>query len=200
MPNTPEARFWFASVNPATPDDKPLDPTTPLPPGPKGPALPESPQTPKGAFGLKPLGVPSFPVTGGMLISSEIDSLLERGRDNGEVLYTRTKTIVRQNKQSRNFQRGPSKCQAKKWWMGGWHTFASFFAKVGAEDSCSAGLPSHLRRRPLKYKTWLASAESIDPKRDRLAESHLSKNERSATRRKTMLPGTLASSYFAAIL
>ncbi len=43
-------------VNPATPDDKPLDPTTPLPPGPKGPALPESPQTPKGAFGLKPLG------------------------------------------------------------------------------------------------------------------------------------------------
>ncbi len=25
----------------------------------------------------------------------------------------------------------------------------------GAEDSCSAGLPSHLRWFPLKYKTWL---------------------------------------------
>ena len=36
---------------------------------------------------------------------------------------------------------------------------------------------SHLRRFPLKYKTWLAPAESINPKRDRLAESHLSKNE-----------------------
>ncbi len=35
---------------------------------------------------------------------------------------------------------------------------------------------------PLKYKTWLASAESINPKRDRLVESHLSKNERWATR------------------
>src|SRR5216117_2593496 len=43
-------------------------------------------------------------------------------------------------------------------------------------------LPSHLRRFPLKYKTWLASAESIDPKRDRLVESHLSRNERWATR------------------
>src|SRR5437870_13239683 len=43
-------------------------------------------------------------------------------------------------------------------------------------------LPSHLRRFPLKYKTWLASAESIDPKRDRLVESHLTKSERSATR------------------
>ena len=58
-------------------------------------------------------------------------------------------------------------------------TFASFFfAKVGSDDSCSDGLPSHLRRFPLKYKTWLASAESINPKRDRLTESHLSKNER----------------------
>jgi len=53
---------------------------------------------------------------------------------------------------------------------------------------------------PLKDKTCLASAESIDPKRDRLVEPHLSKDERWATRRKTMLPGTLASSYFAAIL
>src|SRR5437899_2222218 len=43
-------------------------------------------------------------------------------------------------------------------------------------------LPSHLRRFPLKYKTWLASAESINPKRDRLVESHLSKNERWANR------------------
>ena len=50
-----------------------------------------------------------------------------------------------------------------------------------AQDSCSAGLPSHLRRFPLKYETWLASAESIDPKRDRLVECHLSKNERRAT-------------------
>ncbi len=49
-----------------------------------------------------------------------------------------------------------------------------FFAKVGAEDLCSAGLPSHLRRFPLKAKTWLASAESTDPKRDRLVESYLS--------------------------
>src|SRR5436309_7527793 len=111
MPNTPEARFWFASVNPATPGDKPLDPTTPLPPGPKGPALPESPQTPKGAFGLKPLGVPSSPVTGGMLISFEIDFLLERGRDNGEVLQKPTKTIVRQNKRPPDFERGVGRCQ-----------------------------------------------------------------------------------------
>ena len=36
---------------------------------------------------------------------------------------------------------------------------------------------------PLKYKTWLVPAESINPKRDRLVESHLSKNERWATRR-----------------
>src|SRR3989454_520377 len=57
-----------------------------------------------------------------------------------------------------------------------------FLQRWGAEDSCSAGLPSHLRRFPLKCKTWLASAESIDPKRDRPAESHLSKNERWATR------------------
>src|SRR5437016_12698036 len=53
-----------------------------------------------------------------------------------------------------------------------------FLQRWGAEDSCSAGLPSHLRRSPLKYKTWLASAESINPKRDRLLESHLSKNQR----------------------
>jgi len=46
------------------------------------------------------------------------------------------------------------------------------------EDSCSASLPSHLRRFPLKYKNWPASAESINPKRDRLVESHLSTNER----------------------
>src|SRR5438445_11747146 len=52
-----------------------------------------------------------------------------------------------------------------------------FLQRWGAEDSCSAGLPSHLRRFPLKYKTWLAPAESINPKRDRLVESHLSKNE-----------------------
>src|SRR5436309_11986388 len=57
-------------------------------------------------------------------------------------------------------------------------TFALLFLqRWGAEDSCSAGLPSHLRRFPLKYKTWLAPAESINPKRDRLVESHLSKNE-----------------------
>jgi len=31
---------------------------------------------------------------------------------------------------------------------------------------------------PLKDKTCLASAESIDPKRDRLVEPHLSKDER----------------------
>ncbi len=55
-------------------------------------------------------------------------------------------------------------------------------------------------RFQLTYNTWLASAESIDPKRDRLVEPHLSKDERWANRRKTMLPGTLASSYFAAIL
>ena len=74
-----------------------------------------------------------------------------------------------------------------------------FFAKVG-----SRGL---MQRRasfsspvPLKDKTCLASAESIDPKRDRLVEPHLSKDERWATSRKTMLPGTLAGSYFAAIL
>src|SRR5207249_8471126 len=37
------------------------------------------------------------------------------------------------------------------WLTAGWPTFAPlFFAKVGAEDSCSAGLPSHLRRFPLK--------------------------------------------------
>src|SRR5213079_2522384 len=67
--------------------------------------------------------------------------------------------------------------------MGGWPTFALLFLqRWGAEDSCSAGLPSHLRRFPLKYKTWLASAESINPKRDRLVESHLSKNERWANR------------------
>ena len=36
---------------------------------------------------------------------------------------------------------------------------------------------------PLKYKTRVASSESIDPKRDRHVESHLSKNERWATRR-----------------
>src|SRR6266567_8605963 len=53
-----------------------------------------------------------------------------------------------------------------------------FLQRWGAEDSCSAGLPSHLRRFPLKYKTWLAPAESINPKRDRLVESHLSKNEK----------------------
>src|SRR5437868_13231846 len=53
-----------------------------------------------------------------------------------------------------------------------------FLQRRGAEDLCSAGLPSHLRRFPLKYKTWLASAESINPKRDRLVESHLSTNER----------------------
>ncbi len=41
-----------------------------------------------------------------------------------------------------------------------------FLQRWGAEDSCSAGLPSHLRRFPLKYKTWLASPESINPKRD----------------------------------
>ena len=35
---------------------------------------------------------------------------------------------------------------------------------------------------PLKYKTRVASSESIDPKRDRHVESHLSKNERWATR------------------
>ena len=57
-----------------------------------------------------------------------------------------------------------------------------FLQRWGAEDSCSAGLPSHLRRFPLKYKTWLAPAESINPKRDRLVESHLSKNERWAAR------------------
>jgi hypothetical protein len=34
---------------------------------------------------------------------------------------------------------------------------------------------------PLKYKTRVASSESIDPKRDRHVESHLSKNERWAT-------------------
>src|SRR5437016_14503382 len=52
----------------------------------------------------------------------------------------------------------------------------AFFTKVG-----SRGL---MQRRasfsspvPLKDKTCLASAESIDPKRDRLVESHLSKNE-----------------------
>src|SRR5438876_11008392 len=56
-----------------------------------------------------------------------------------------------------------------------------FLQRCGAEDSCSAGLPSHLRRFPLKYKTRLASAESTDPKRDRLVESHLSRNERWAT-------------------
>src|SRR5207253_10965556 len=82
-----------------------------------------------------------------------------------------------------------------------------FLQRWGAEDSCSAGLPSHLRRFPLKYKTWLASADPrgigswnptfqkrkvgprppshlrgfpliINPSRDRLVESHLSKNER----------------------
>jgi len=31
---------------------------------------------------------------------------------------------------------------------------------------------------PLKDKTWLAPAESIDPKRDRLVESHLSKKRK----------------------
>ena len=41
---------------------------------------------------------------------------------------------------------------------------------------------SHLRRFPLKYRTWLASAESINPRRDRLVEANLSKNERWATR------------------
>src|SRR5438445_6280422 len=62
--------------------------------------------------------------------------------------------------------------------MGGWPTFALLFLqRWGAEDSCSAGLPSHLRRFPLKYKTWLASAESTNPKRDRLVESHLSKTK-----------------------
>ncbi len=40
---------------------------------------------------------------------------------------------------------------------GGWptrvaHLCAFVFAKVGAEDSCSAGRPSHLGRLPLKYK------------------------------------------------
>jgi hypothetical protein len=34
----------------------------------------------------------------------------------------------------------------------------------------------HLRF-PLKYKTWLAPAESTNPKRDGLVEPHLSKNE-----------------------
>jgi hypothetical protein len=57
-----------------------------------------------------------------------------------------------------------------------------FFAEVGSRGRMQRRLPSHLRRFPLKYKTWLASAESIDPKRDRLVESHLSKNERWATR------------------
>src|SRR5437667_6050758 len=67
--------------------------------------------------------------------------------------------------------------------MGGWPTFALLFLqRWGAEDSCSAGLPSHLRRFPLKYRTWLASAESINPRRDRLVEANLSKNERWATR------------------
>ena len=41
-----------------------------------------------------------------------------------------------------------------------------FLQRWGAEDSCRAGLPSHPRRFPLKYQTWLASAESINPKRD----------------------------------
>ena len=36
-------------------------------------------------------------------------------------------------------------------------------------------LPSHLRRFPLKYKTWPASAESMNPKQDRLAKSDPSK-------------------------
>src|SRR5438128_1203419 len=30
-----------------------------------------------------------------------------------------------------------------------------FLQRRGAEDSCSPGLPSHLRRFSLKYKTWL---------------------------------------------
>jgi len=65
----------------------------------------------------------------------------------------------------------------------GWPTFAPlFFAKVGSRGLMRRWLPSHLRRFPLKYKTWLASAESINPKRDRLVESHLSKNERWANR------------------
>ena len=38
---------------------------------------------------------------------------------------------------------------------------------------------------PLKYKTRVASSESINPKRDRLVESHLSKNERWAPVRKS---------------
>src|SRR5437870_7700204 len=47
-----------------------------------------------------------------------------------------------------------------------------------AEDSCGAGLPSRLRRFPLKYKTWLACAEYIDPIRDRLVESQDRKSTR----------------------
>ena len=38
-------------------------------------------------------------------------------------------------------------------------------------------LPSHFAGSPLKYKTWLASAESIDPKRDRLVESIFQKTK-----------------------
>ena len=33
-------------------------------------------------------------------------------------------------------------------------------------------------RFQLTYNTWLASAESIDPKRDRLVEPHLSKKRK----------------------
>src|SRR5438445_13856096 len=61
---------------------------------------------------------------------------------------------------------------------GGLPSRLCFLQRWGAGDSCSAGLPSHLRRFPLNYKTSIASAESMDPKRDRLVESHLSKNER----------------------
>jgi hypothetical protein len=49
------------------------------------------------------------------------------------------------------------------WWVA--HLCAFVFAKVGSRGLMRRRLPSRPRQFPLKYKAWLASAESIDPKR-----------------------------------
>src|SRR3989442_2586081 len=73
-----------------------------------------------------------------------------------------------------------------------------FLQRWGAEAHAA---PGFLLIFPVPTDKHLARIRRIHrSKQHRLAESHLSKNERWATTRKTMLPGTLASSYFAAIL
>src|SRR5262245_17614017 len=62
-PYTPPARGSSRRLNPAIPVPAEFEPTTPLPPGPNGPPTPESPHTPNEPFGVKPLGVPSLPIT-----------------------------------------------------------------------------------------------------------------------------------------